>query len=141
MPDDERPDPADMRFEAAVEELESIIDRIEQGEIGLEESLAHAGLEESLACPSSEPWCFALHLPELRLDAQCGRALPMAGEVRAQVPPVALMVPLGPLKSQLAAIGDHLPRPPSRYGAAPWPPRRVASGCSLSNIRPLRCSR
>ncbi|MHC5024751.1 MAG: exodeoxyribonuclease VII small subunit [Planctomycetota bacterium] len=35
-----RPDPAKMSFEAATAELEEIIERIEQGEIGLEESLA-----------------------------------------------------------------------------------------------------
>ncbi len=34
------PTPESMSFEQAVEELESIIERIEQGQIGLEESLA-----------------------------------------------------------------------------------------------------
>ncbi len=34
------PTPESMSFEHAVEELESIIERIEQGQIGLEESLA-----------------------------------------------------------------------------------------------------
>ncbi len=33
------PDPADMSYEEAVEALESIVDRIESGEIGLEESI------------------------------------------------------------------------------------------------------
>jgi exodeoxyribonuclease VII small subunit len=33
------PAPGQMRYEQAVEELESIIERIEKGEIGLEESL------------------------------------------------------------------------------------------------------
>lgn len=37
---DPRPDPAKMSFEAATEELEALIERIESGEIGLEESLA-----------------------------------------------------------------------------------------------------
>jgi len=36
----DRPDPATMSFEAATEELEALIERIESGEIGLEESLA-----------------------------------------------------------------------------------------------------
>jgi exodeoxyribonuclease VII small subunit len=35
-----RPDPEKMSFEEATEELEAIIERIEAGEIGLEESLA-----------------------------------------------------------------------------------------------------
>ena len=35
-----RPDPAKMGFEEATAELEAIIERIESGEIGLEESLA-----------------------------------------------------------------------------------------------------
>jgi exodeoxyribonuclease VII small subunit len=34
------PDPEKMTFEQAIEELESIIERIEQGRIGLAESLA-----------------------------------------------------------------------------------------------------
>ena len=34
-----RPDPKQMSFEEAVQELESIIERIEQGEVGLEQSL------------------------------------------------------------------------------------------------------
>ncbi len=34
------PDPSSLAYEAAVEELEGIIERIEAGEIGLEESLA-----------------------------------------------------------------------------------------------------
>lgn len=34
-----RPDPKQMSFEQAVQELESIIERIEQGEVGLEQSL------------------------------------------------------------------------------------------------------
>ena len=34
------PTPESLSFEQAVEELESIIERIEQGQIGLEESLA-----------------------------------------------------------------------------------------------------
>lgn len=33
------PDPKQMSFEQAVQELESIIERIEQGEVGLEQSL------------------------------------------------------------------------------------------------------
>lgn len=33
------PDPEELSFEAAVEELETIVERIEQGEIGLEEAL------------------------------------------------------------------------------------------------------
>ncbi len=37
---DARPDPAKMRFEEATGELEAIIERIEQGDLGLEESLA-----------------------------------------------------------------------------------------------------
>src|SRR5690349_16129050 len=37
---DERPDPADMTYEQAIAELEAINERIEQGTIGLEESLA-----------------------------------------------------------------------------------------------------
>jgi len=32
-------DPSELRFEEAVERLEAIIDRIEKGEVGLEESL------------------------------------------------------------------------------------------------------
>lgn len=32
-------DPADLRFEAAIQELESIIERIDAGEIGLEEAM------------------------------------------------------------------------------------------------------
>ncbi len=36
---DARPDPAKMRFEEATAELESIIEQIEQGDLGLEESL------------------------------------------------------------------------------------------------------
>ena len=35
-----RSTPKDMSYEQAIEELESIIERIEQGEVGLEESLA-----------------------------------------------------------------------------------------------------
>ena len=37
---DARPDPAKMRFEEATGELEAIIERIEQGDLGLEDSLA-----------------------------------------------------------------------------------------------------
>ncbi|HRP61850.1 MAG TPA: exodeoxyribonuclease VII small subunit [Phycisphaerales bacterium] len=37
---DQSPSPDDLSFEQAMEELEAIIDRIEQGQIGLEESLA-----------------------------------------------------------------------------------------------------
>jgi exodeoxyribonuclease VII small subunit len=37
---DSRPDPSDLTYEQAIEELESISDRIEKGEVGLEESLA-----------------------------------------------------------------------------------------------------
>ncbi|HVP73621.1 MAG TPA: exodeoxyribonuclease VII small subunit [Phycisphaerales bacterium] len=36
---DERPDPAEMTWEQAMAELESINEKIERGEIGLEESL------------------------------------------------------------------------------------------------------
>ncbi len=38
-PNKTRPDPKQMSFEQAVGELESIIERIEQGEVGLEQSL------------------------------------------------------------------------------------------------------
>ncbi len=38
-PSKTRPDPKQMSFEKAVQELESIIERIEQGEVGLEQSL------------------------------------------------------------------------------------------------------
>lgn len=41
-------DPAAMSFEQAVAELESIIDRIEQGDMGLEESLAARRRGEAL---------------------------------------------------------------------------------------------
>lgn len=37
---DERPDPGQMSYEEAVAELEAINERIEHGEVGLEESLA-----------------------------------------------------------------------------------------------------
>lgn len=37
---DDRPDPAEMMYEQAITELEAINQRIEQGEIGLEESLS-----------------------------------------------------------------------------------------------------
>lgn len=37
---DHPPDPGTLSYEQAIEELESIIARIEQGEIGLEDSLA-----------------------------------------------------------------------------------------------------
>lgn len=43
-----RPDPEKMRFEEVTEELEAIVDRIEQGEIGLEESLAERRRGEAL---------------------------------------------------------------------------------------------
>jgi exodeoxyribonuclease VII small subunit len=42
------PDPESMSFEQATEELESIIERIEQGEIGLEESLSERKRGERL---------------------------------------------------------------------------------------------
>ncbi len=42
------PDPASLSFEAAMEELELIMDRIERGEIGLEESLAAYARGEAL---------------------------------------------------------------------------------------------
>jgi exodeoxyribonuclease VII small subunit len=42
------PDPERLSFEQAVEELEAIIERIEQGEIGLEESLQQRKRGESL---------------------------------------------------------------------------------------------
>ena len=38
-PNKTRRDPKQMSFEQAVQELESIIERIEQGEVGLEQSL------------------------------------------------------------------------------------------------------
>lgn len=38
-PSQKNRDPADMSYEKAVEALESIVDRIESGEIGLEESI------------------------------------------------------------------------------------------------------
>lgn len=37
---DNRPDPGVLTYEQAIEELEAISDRIERGEVGLEESLA-----------------------------------------------------------------------------------------------------
>lgn len=37
---DERPDPEELTYEQAVAELEAINERIERGEIGLEQSLA-----------------------------------------------------------------------------------------------------
>ena len=43
-----RPDPERMSFEQATEELEAIIERIEQGEIGLEESLSERKRGERL---------------------------------------------------------------------------------------------
>jgi exodeoxyribonuclease VII small subunit len=43
-----RPDPQSMSFEQATEELEAIIERIEQGQIGLEESLAERKRGEHL---------------------------------------------------------------------------------------------
>ncbi|MCA9295337.1 MAG: exodeoxyribonuclease VII small subunit [Phycisphaerales bacterium] len=42
------PDPASLSFEAAMEELELIMDRIERGEIGLEESLSAYARGEAL---------------------------------------------------------------------------------------------
>ena len=42
------PDPQKMSFEEATEELEAIIERIEEGEIGLEESLAARRRGEAL---------------------------------------------------------------------------------------------
>ena len=39
-PADQPPDPVTLTYEQAIEELESIIARIEHGEIGLEDSLA-----------------------------------------------------------------------------------------------------
>jgi exodeoxyribonuclease VII small subunit len=44
----DRPDAAELSFEQATEELEAIIDRIEQGEIGLQESLAERKRGETL---------------------------------------------------------------------------------------------
>lgn len=51
---DERPDPAQMTYEQAIAELEAINQRIEQGSIGLEESLAEyrRGLALSQRCGS-----------------------------------------------------------------------------------------
>lgn len=43
-----RPDPEKMSYEEAIEELESIVERIERGEIGLEESLAERRRGEAL---------------------------------------------------------------------------------------------
>ena len=43
-----RADPKKVSFEQATEELEAIIERIEQGEIGLEESLAQRKRGEAL---------------------------------------------------------------------------------------------
>jgi len=45
---DGRPRPEDLGYEDAVEELEAIIDRIESGEIGLEESLVERRRGERL---------------------------------------------------------------------------------------------
>lgn len=44
----ELPDPGELSFEAALEELEETIERIEQGELGLEASLAARRRGESL---------------------------------------------------------------------------------------------
>jgi exodeoxyribonuclease VII small subunit len=44
----QRPDPERISFEQATEELEAIIERIERGEIGLEESLAERKRGEKL---------------------------------------------------------------------------------------------
>ncbi len=46
--DAERREPEKMRFEEALEELETIIDRVEQGEIGLEASLVERRRGEAL---------------------------------------------------------------------------------------------
>ena len=46
--DDARPDPQTRSFEQALEELEEIILRIEDGEIGLEESLGERRRGEAL---------------------------------------------------------------------------------------------
>jgi exodeoxyribonuclease VII small subunit len=46
---DERPSPDDLTYEQAIAELESINDRIERGEIGLEESLVEYRRGVSLA--------------------------------------------------------------------------------------------
>ena len=42
------PDPKNMTFEEATEELEAIIEQIEQGQIGLEEALAQRKRGETL---------------------------------------------------------------------------------------------
>ena len=49
---DESPDPAEMSYEQAVAALEAIIDRIESGEIGLEQSIAayERGLKLKARC-------------------------------------------------------------------------------------------
>lgn len=46
--DGQRPDPKTMRFEEVTAELEAIIERIEEGEIGLEASLAERTRGEAL---------------------------------------------------------------------------------------------
>jgi exodeoxyribonuclease VII small subunit len=47
-----RPDPATMTFEETTAELESIIERVEKGEIGLEEALAERRRGEALIARS-----------------------------------------------------------------------------------------
>lgn len=49
---EQRPDPSSMTYEQAIAELEEINQRIEQGEIGLEESLAEyrRGMSLSQRC-------------------------------------------------------------------------------------------
>ncbi len=67
------PTPESMSFEQAVEELESIIERIEQGQIGLEESLAQRRRGDALIkrCRSV-------------LDAAVQELAQITGEERAQ---------------------------------------------------------
>ncbi len=46
---DQRPDPEQMTYEDAIAELEAITERIDRGEIGLEQSLAEYRRGEALA--------------------------------------------------------------------------------------------
>ena len=51
---DSRPEPGALTYEQAIEELEAISDRIERGEVGLEESLAEYRRGMALAKRCSE---------------------------------------------------------------------------------------
>lgn len=66
------PDPAAMRFEEATAELEAIIERIERGEIGLEESLAQRRRGEALVRRCRE----ILDAAEQELETVAGEAPP-----------------------------------------------------------------